>query len=78
MTRRITIAAAALALTLGALPLLAQGRGAMGPGQRMGGRGGPGGPGGPMGILPGRRAHPSVVRAPWPRVPVPEAAAPRA
>jgi len=55
MTRRITIAAAALALSLGALPLLAQGPGAMAPGQRMSGRGGPGpgGPGGPLGILPG-------------------------
>ena len=45
MTRRIAITAA-LALSLGALPLLAQG-----PGQRLGGpgRGGPGAPGGPAG-----------------------------
>ena len=53
MTRRITIAAAALAVALGALPLVAQGQGPGGgfqPGQRMGGpgRGGPGGP-----IVPG-------------------------
>lgn len=47
MTRRIAIAAA-LALSLGALPLMAQGPG----GQRMGGPG-RGGPGGPMGIFPG-------------------------
>jgi Spy/CpxP family protein refolding chaperone len=50
MTRRMTTTAAAavLVLSLGALPLAAQG-----PGQRMGGpgRGGPGGPGAP--ILPG-------------------------
>src|SRR5260221_5110196 len=52
MTRRIAITAA-LALSLGALPLLAQG-----PGQRLGGRGrggpgrgGPGGPDGPPGIF---------------------------
>jgi len=46
MTRRMMIAAG-LALSLGALPLLAQG-----PGQRPGGSGrGPGGPGGPPGIL---------------------------
>ena len=44
MTRRIAIAAA-LMLSLGALPLVAQGPGP--------GRGGPGGPGGPMGIFPG-------------------------
>lgn len=47
MTRRTAIAAA-LALSLGALPLMAQagqGRGGPGPGR--------GGPGGPMGILPG-------------------------
>ena len=42
MNRRIVIAAAALALSLGALPLLAQGPG-------RGGRGGPG----PMGVFPG-------------------------
>ena len=55
MTRR-TVMTAALALSLGALPLLAQGVGdGFQPRQRMGGpgRGGPGGPGGPMGILPG-------------------------
>lgn len=47
MSHRIaTIAAAALAVTLAAAPLTAQG-----PGGR-GGRG-PGGPGGPMGMLPG-------------------------
>ena len=52
MTRRMAITAA-LALSLGALPLLAQG-----PGQRLGGpgrggpdRGGPGGPDGPPGIV---------------------------
>ena len=52
MTRRIAITAA-LVLSLGALPLLAQG-----PGQRLGGpgrggpgRGGPGGPDGPPGIF---------------------------
>jgi len=43
MNRRIAIAAAALALTLGGLPLMAQ---------QARGRGGPGGPG-PMGVLPG-------------------------
>jgi Spy/CpxP family protein refolding chaperone len=56
MTRRLALTAA-LALTLGALPLLAQqgpgGGGFGGPGgQRMGGPG-RGGPGGPMGVLPG-------------------------
>ena len=46
MHRRIAIVAAALALTLGGLPVMAQqGRGGRGPG-------GPGGPG-PMGVLPG-------------------------
>ena len=46
MTRRMVMAAT-LALSVGALPLLAQG-----PGQRPGGPGrGPGGPGGPPGIL---------------------------
>lgn len=52
MTRRIALAAA-LVLTLGALPLVAQGPGgAFGrAGQRMGGPGR--GPGGPMGLLPG-------------------------
>jgi protein CpxP len=58
MNRRIAIAAAALAVSLGALPLMAQapggGFGAAeqrpgGPGR--GGRGG--GPGGPMAVLPG-------------------------
>jgi Spy/CpxP family protein refolding chaperone len=47
MNRRTTIAALAVALSLGALPLLAQGSGGgFQPGQRMGGpgRGGPGGP----------------------------------
>lgn len=44
MTRRIAIIAVALALTLGALPVVAQ----QGPG-----RGGRGGPGGPMGVFPG-------------------------
>ena len=46
MNRRTTIAALAVALSLGALPLLAQGSVAGQPGQRMGGpgRGGPGGP----------------------------------
>jgi periplasmic protein CpxP/Spy len=60
MTRRlVTIGAAALALSLGGLPLDAQQGpgGGMGQGQRMGGpgRGGRGGPGGPapMGIFPG-------------------------
>lgn len=59
MTRRTAIAAA-LALSLGALPLMAQGAGAgLDPGQRMGAQGrggrgpGRGGPIGPMGILPG-------------------------
>jgi Spy/CpxP family protein refolding chaperone len=63
MNRRIAIVAA-LALTLGALPLMAQqgsgggfGQGqGQGQGQRMGGPGrgrGPGGPGGPMAVLPG-------------------------
>jgi Spy/CpxP family protein refolding chaperone len=54
MNRRIMIAAA-LVLSLGALPLVAQGqRGPAGPGgpDGPGGRG-RGGPGGPMGILPG-------------------------
>jgi len=54
MTRRITIAAAALALSLGALPLVAQQPGGgYQAGQRMDGpgRGGRGGPGGP--IVPG-------------------------
>jgi periplasmic protein CpxP/Spy len=45
MNHRIAIVAAALALTLGGLPVLAQ--------QGRGGRGGPGGPGGPMGVFPG-------------------------
>ena len=49
MTRRIVVAAA-LTLSLGALPLLAQGPGRGG--ARMGGPGAPG-PGGPMGVLPG-------------------------
>jgi len=47
----MAIAAAVLAVSLGTLPLLAQGPGAgFQPGQRMGGpgRGGPGGPGGPL------------------------------
>ena len=48
MSRRTTIAAAVLAVSLGALPLLAQGTGGgFQPGQRMGGPG-RGGPGGPM------------------------------
>jgi Spy/CpxP family protein refolding chaperone len=52
MTRRIAIAAA-LILSLGALPLVAQDPGGgTGPGQRRGGPG-RGGPGGPMGIFPG-------------------------
>lgn len=50
MTRRIVVAAV-LALSMGGLPLLAQGPG----GQRQGGpgrgRGGPGAPGGPLGIF---------------------------
>src|SRR5262245_14204853 len=50
MTRRMTLLTAALVVSLGTLPLIAQG-----PGQRLGGpgRGGPGGagPGGP--IVPG-------------------------
>jgi Spy/CpxP family protein refolding chaperone len=45
MNHRIAIVAAALALTLGGLPVVAQ--------QGRGGRGGPGGPGGPMGVFPG-------------------------
>lgn len=50
MTRKIALlAAVALAVTLGGLPLMAQAP-MGGPGR--GGRG-PGGPGGPMGILPG-------------------------
>ncbi len=60
MNRRIALVAAALAVALGALPLMAQqGSGGgfdQGPGQRMGGPGrgrGPGGPGGPMAVLPG-------------------------
>lgn len=51
MTRRIAITAA-LALSLGALPLLAQGPGQRAGGQGRGpGRGGPGGPDGPPGIF---------------------------
>ena len=57
MTRRIAIVAAALALSLGALPLMAQapGGGFGAAGQRPGGpgRGRGAGPGGPMGIFPG-------------------------
>lgn len=53
MNRRMAIAAGALALSLGTLPLLAQGPGSgFQPGQRMGGPG-RGGPGGPGAILPG-------------------------
>jgi Spy/CpxP family protein refolding chaperone len=57
MNRRIALAAA-LALSLCALPLMAQQppAGGVGQGQRMGGPGrgrGPGGPGGPLGVLPG-------------------------
>jgi len=52
MTRRTILAAAILALSLGTLPLLAQGPGG-GFGQRMGGPG-RGGPAGPVGaIVPG-------------------------
>lgn len=52
MKRRLVIAAA-LALSLGALPLIAQGPGERSGGPGRGGRGpgGPGGPGGPPGIL---------------------------
>jgi Spy/CpxP family protein refolding chaperone len=53
MTRRLIIAAG-LALSLGALPLLAQGPGRPG-GPGRGGPGGPGRPGGPPGILAGLR-----------------------
>jgi Spy/CpxP family protein refolding chaperone len=51
MTRRLVIAAG-LALSMGVLPLLAQGPDGQRPGgPGRGGRGGPGAPGGPPGIL---------------------------
>lgn len=53
MNRRIATVAAALALTLGALPLMAQAPAAGGSGQRMGGPGRGRGAGPAMGILPG-------------------------
>jgi Spy/CpxP family protein refolding chaperone len=54
MNRRIAIAAAVLAVSLGTLSLVAQQPpDGFQPRQRMGGPGGRGGPGGPGGIMPG-------------------------